>query len=82
MFAQLLCQDGSHLDSATYHHHIDVIRRALEEDVTYIAPHHIAFYTHAVSHFTYLVENLLVKNPCQLFVRVHFHILCKGTNKK
>jgi hypothetical protein len=35
----------SHRDTTSHDHHVDIVRRALEEDVTDIATHHVTLQT-------------------------------------
>ena len=44
LLAQLLLEGRSHLNSAPHHHDIDVIGRALQEEVAHISTYYIAFH--------------------------------------
>ena len=65
----------SHGDTTPHNHHVDIIRWALEEDITDISSHHVALQPQMVCSLTDLVENVLIQYLCQLFVRVQFHSL-------
>ena len=74
---QTLLQLSGYLNAAANHHHIDVIGGPLQENITHVATHHIAFHAHCIGHLTYLVKYLLVEEYCQFLIGIKFHrIIC------
>ena len=58
---QLSFQFLSYSNATAYYHDIDIIGRTFEEDITNIAPHHVALNAHCVGNATNLVENFLIQ---------------------
>ena len=48
--AQFACHRLRHIDAAAHHHHIDIFRWAMQNEVAHIAANHIAFETEFVGH--------------------------------
>ena len=47
-------------DATAHDNHVDIVGRTLEEDIPYIASHHITFHPEAIRRLTDLMEQLLV----------------------
>ena len=47
--------------AATYHHHVDVVGRAFQKDVAYIAAPDVAIYAQTVGGFWDMVKNVFVE---------------------
>ena len=66
---QFLCQRNA----TAYDNDVDIIGRTLEEDITDIASHYIAFQPQMVCGFANLMKDVLVEYQRQFFVGVQFH---------
>ena len=66
---QFLC----HSNTTAYHDDVNVIGRAFQKNVTYIAAYHIAFNIQMVSNITYHMEYRLVEQFGQFLITIQFH---------
>ena len=73
--AQPFAQGLRHGNAATYHHHINVLGRTLQEDVAYIATYHIAFQPQFIGRSRYLFENVVFKILFQFVCRKFQHVI-------
>ena len=60
LFPQSLFEGLCHGDAAAHDHHVNIVRRAFEEDVAHVATHHITFHPHLVGDGGNHVEYRLV----------------------
>ena len=70
LFSEFFLHQFGHTDAAAHHHHVDVFRRAFEEDVAHVAAHHIAFHAELVGTVANQVENLAVEYLGQFLVAI------------
>ena len=68
--AEFLLQQLCHFNAASHNHHIDVLRRTLEEDVAHVATHHIALHAEFVGAAANQVENVLIKYLCKFLIAI------------
>ena len=67
--AQLPLQRFSHLDAAAYHHHINILGRTLQEQISHVSSHHITFQPQPIGGGGNLMEYVFVEQLGQLGIR-------------
>ena len=59
--AQPFAQRFGHSNTATYHHHVDILRRAFQEKVAHVAPHHVAGHVEFIGRSRNLLEYVVAE---------------------
>ena len=68
--AKLAAKGIGNLYAAAHHHHVDVVGRALKEDVAHISAHNIAVEGQLVGSVADKMEYVFVEYLCQFGVRI------------
>ena len=70
LFPQSLFEGLCHGDAAAHDYHVNIVRRAFEEDVAHVAAHHITFHLHLVGDGGNRVEYRLVQQLRQFGIGI------------
>ena len=70
---QTLTQRLGHGNATAYHHHINILGRTLQENITYISTDYVTFQSQFISRFGYPLEYIITKILLQFFCRQIYH---------